>query len=65
MAVYPSQTESGFYQIGNDYNDEDMLAWSGASYVMEGAPTELGLRFPAVSWRGGLTEAVEASGFVY
>jgi HAD superfamily hydrolase (TIGR01484 family) len=35
--------------LGNDYNDTDLLEWSGASYVVSGAPSELARSFREVS----------------
>jgi Cof subfamily protein (haloacid dehalogenase superfamily) len=47
--------------VGNDYNDQDLLEWTGMSFVVKNAPDALKKRFPAVSShnRSGVTEAVE------
>ena len=45
--------------VGNDYNDLDMLEWTGHSYVVDNAPADLKNRFPAVASNnnGGVAEA--------
>jgi HAD superfamily hydrolase (TIGR01484 family) len=47
--------------LGNDYNDEDLLEWSQARYVVENAPQDLKERFPVVASNndGGVAECVE------
>lgn len=35
--------------VGNDYNDVDLLEWSGSGFVVGNAPEELKTRFPAVA----------------
>ncbi|MCJ7829984.1 MAG: Cof-type HAD-IIB family hydrolase, partial [Desulfobacterales bacterium] len=46
--------------VGNDYNDLDLLQWSGASFVVANAPGDLKRRFRSVASndRCGVTEAV-------
>ncbi len=46
--------------VGNDYNDEDLLAVVGDAYVVENAPDDLKQRFSVVSSndREGVSEAV-------
>lgn len=46
--------------VGNDWNDEPMLAWTGQPFVVENAPAALRARFPSVASNDarGLTEAV-------
>jgi Cof subfamily protein (haloacid dehalogenase superfamily) len=34
--------------VGNDYNDEDLLSWSGSSFIAENAPLELKNKFKIV-----------------
>ncbi|MDY0360254.1 MAG: HAD family hydrolase [Desulforegulaceae bacterium] len=34
--------------IGNDYNDEDLLYWSGSSFIVENAPIDLKTKFKTV-----------------
>jgi hydroxymethylpyrimidine pyrophosphatase-like HAD family hydrolase len=48
--------------VGNDYNDEDLLAWAGTGMVVPGAPAHLRLRFREMECPDGavLTGAVEA-----
>ena len=48
--------------IGNDYNDEALLDWSGAGFVVANGPEELKERFNPVSsnQENGFTEAIEA-----
>lgn len=45
--------------VGNDYNDEDLLAWAGWAFVVANAPESLRRRFPTVaaSEHGGVAEA--------
>ncbi len=47
--------------IGNDYNDMDLLEWSGCRFVVENAPNDLKERFPSVASHNecGVTEAVD------
>lgn len=46
--------------VGNDYNDMDLLQWSGAGFVVENAPEDLKRRFSSVASNdhAGVTEAV-------
>jgi Cof subfamily protein (haloacid dehalogenase superfamily) len=46
--------------VGNDYNDEDLLAWSGGSYIVANGPEQLKDIFPTVvsNNEGGVSEAV-------
>ena len=52
--------------IGNDYNDEDLLAWSGKGYVVENAPERLRRIYETVKTNNecGVTMAVKRSGWV-
>jgi HAD superfamily hydrolase (TIGR01484 family) len=45
--------------VGNDYNDEDLLAWAGRAFVVANAPEVLRCRFPNVATNdlGGVAEA--------
>ena len=47
--------------LGNDYNDLDLLEWSHTRYVVENAPADLKIRFPAVASNNdcGVAEAIE------
>jgi len=47
--------------IGNDYNDEALLEWTGAGFVVANGPAELKERFNSVSsnQENGFTEAIE------
>lgn len=47
--------------VGNDYNDSDMLQWSGFPFVVRNAPGPLRARFPVVSDHNadGFSEAVQ------
>ena len=49
--------------IGNDYNDESLLEWTGASFVVANSPAELKERFITVSSNkeNGFSEAIEAA----
>ncbi|MCP4671740.1 MAG: HAD family phosphatase, partial [Desulfobacula sp.] len=50
--------------VGNDYNDEDMLSWSGQAYVVNNAPDSLKKKFKTVlsNNHSGVTNAVLTSG---
>ncbi len=52
--------------VGNDYNDQDLLAWSGKGFVVENAPAPLRQVFKTVSSnnRCGVSRAVKASGWI-
>lgn len=52
--------------IGNDYNDEDLLAWSGKGYVVENAPEHLKRAYETVGSNNacGMTMAAERSGWI-
>jgi hydroxymethylpyrimidine pyrophosphatase-like HAD family hydrolase len=52
--------------VGNDYNDEDLLSWSGEAYVVENAPEFLKQKYNCVSSNNhlGVTHAVEVSGLL-
>ncbi len=52
--------------IGNDYNDEDLLLWSGHAYVVSNAPDYLKSRFHTVSSNNnsGVTDATIRSGLL-
>nr|NJM02563.1 HAD hydrolase family protein [Desulfobacula sp.] len=52
--------------IGNDYNDEDLLAWSGKGYVVENAPERLRRAYETVRSNNdsGVTMAAEKSGWM-
>lgn len=52
--------------VGNDYNDEDLLAWSGKGYVVENAPERLRRAYETVRSNNdcGMTMAAERSGWV-
>ncbi len=47
--------------IGNDYNDQDLLAWAGSAFVTGNAPPELRARYRTVAPHGedGFSEAVQ------
>lgn len=50
--------------VGNDYNDEDLLSWSGKAYVVNNAPDFLKKKFNNVSSNNhsGVTHAAAVSG---
>ena len=52
--------------VGNDYNDQDLLAWSGKGFVVENAPDRLRQVFKTVSSnnRCGVSQAVKESGWI-
>jgi len=52
--------------VGNDYNDQDLLAWSGKGFVVENAPESLKQVFQTVSPNNncGVTGAAGKSGLL-
>jgi len=52
--------------VGNDYNDQDLLAWSGKGFVVKNAPDSLKQTFKTVSSNnlGGVSEAIEKAGWL-
>jgi hydroxymethylpyrimidine pyrophosphatase-like HAD family hydrolase len=50
--------------VGNDYNDEDLLEWTGNAFVVENGPDDLKQRFSVVSSNNndGVSDAIK-SGF--
>jgi Cof subfamily protein (haloacid dehalogenase superfamily) len=50
--------------VGNDYNDEDLLSWSGQAYVVNNAPDCLKIKFKSVlsNNHSGVTHAAKISG---
>jgi Cof subfamily protein (haloacid dehalogenase superfamily) len=52
--------------VGNDYNDQDLLAWSGKGFVVKNAPDSLKQVFKTVSSNnlGGVSEAIEKAGWL-
>ncbi len=52
------------FAIGDDYNDEALLAWASTSAVVAGAPEALRARFIEVASndRGGVVDAIELFG---
>jgi HAD superfamily hydrolase (TIGR01484 family) len=60
LAARHSVVAADVLAVGNDYNDEDMLAWAGRGILVEGAPEPLRARFAAVGSNNaaGFSEAV-------
>ncbi len=52
--------------VGNDYNDHDLLSWSGNGFVVENAPAALKQVFKTVSANNlsGVSEAVKKAGWL-
>ncbi len=52
--------------VGNDYNDEDLLAWSAQGFVVENAPKALKKRFEIVlsNNESGVSHAARVSGLL-
>jgi Cof subfamily protein (haloacid dehalogenase superfamily) len=52
--------------VGNDYNDQDLLAWSQKGFVVENAPDSLKQSFKTVSSNNqcGVSRAVKESGWI-
>ena len=55
---------AGTFAVGNDYNDEELLAWASESAVVAGAPAALRARFTVVAGndQDGVVEAIERFG---
>ncbi len=52
--------------VGNDYNDQDLLAWSGKGFVVGNAPDSLKQVFRTVSSNNqcGVSQAVKEAGWI-
>jgi Cof subfamily protein (haloacid dehalogenase superfamily) len=52
--------------VGNDYNDQDLLAWSGKGFVVENAPGSMKEKFETVFSNNdcGVTRAAQLAGLV-
>lgn len=52
--------------VGNDYNDQDLLAWAGQSFRVANAVPELktGTRLPESNNKNGVTRAAERAGLL-
>ena len=52
--------------VGNDFNDQDLLDWSGRSFMVENGPERLKSRYEVVpeNNRCGVSRAVELSGWL-
>jgi Cof subfamily protein (haloacid dehalogenase superfamily) len=52
--------------VGNDYNDQDLLAWSGKGFVVENAPENMKKKFETVFSNNdcGVTHAAQLAGLV-
>lgn len=52
--------------VGNDYNDQDLLAWSGKGFVVENAPESLKQLFKTVSSnnQSGVSRATKSAGWM-
>jgi Cof subfamily protein (haloacid dehalogenase superfamily) len=52
--------------VGNDYNDQDLLEWSGRGYLTANGPCDLKRRFKTVSSNNhcGVSQAVRKSGLL-
>ena len=52
--------------VGNDYNDQDLLAWSGKGFVVKNAPDSLKQVFKTVSSNNqcGVSQAVKEAGWI-
>ncbi|MFH2090859.1 MAG: HAD family hydrolase [Pseudomonadota bacterium] len=62
LGVEPSDVIS----VGNDYNDQDLLEWSGKGFMVENGPKVLKEKFETVSSNNqcGVTQAVRKSGLL-
>ncbi|MFH2058817.1 MAG: HAD family hydrolase [Pseudomonadota bacterium] len=52
--------------VGNDYNDQDLLDWSGIGFMVENGPETLKQKFEVVPSNNqcGVTQAAEAAGLL-
>jgi hydroxymethylpyrimidine pyrophosphatase-like HAD family hydrolase len=52
--------------IGNDFNDQDLLAWSGKGFVVDNAPARLRKIFKTVPSNNlcGVSEAAQKAGWL-
>jgi len=52
--------------VGNDYNDEDLLAWAGQGFLMDNSPDVLKKRFPCSGNNNecGVSAAAKAAGLL-
>ncbi len=52
--------------VGNDYNDQDLLSWSGKGFVVNNAPDSLKRSFETVrsNNRCGVSEAIAKAGWI-
>ncbi len=52
--------------VGNDYNDVDLLEWSGRGFMVANAPSSLGAAFEQVGSNneGGVTQAAQVAGLL-
>lgn len=52
--------------VGNDYNDEDLLAWAGQGFLMDKSPDTLKNRFLSSGSNNecGVSQAAKAAGFL-
>jgi len=58
--------QSDVISVGNDYNDQDLLEWSGKGYLVANAASDLKLLFKTVSSNNhcGVSQAVAESGLL-
>lgn len=58
--------QEGVVSIGNDYNDLDLLAWSGRGFLVDNAPDDLKAGFTTVASNNhsGVSRAVEMAGLL-
>ena len=66
LAEKLSMDRRNIISIGNDYNDEDLLGWSGKGYVVENAPERLRQDYETVGSNNesGVSMAIKRSGWV-
>ncbi len=52
--------------VGNDYNDQDLLEWCGAGFLVENGPEDMKSRFRVVGSNNacGVSQAVRSAGLV-
>ncbi|WDP88156.1 MAG: HAD-IIB family hydrolase [Desulfobacter sp.] len=52
--------------VGNDYNDQDLLEWSGRGFLVDNGPENMNKKFPLVGSNnhGGVSQAARDAGFL-
>ena len=59
-------SRAGVISVGNDYNDHDLLEWSGQAFLVENGPGDMKSRFRLVESNNqcGVSDAAQAAGLI-